>query len=133
APCAQLHRRCHPSGRAEIRVQAQSEDRHARDKRCAVNGFCPDGYVPAREAIAMAAQYWFPERAAALERASVAARETTSDNSSAALARALSSPPIPDSLQHEFQDIVNQTVHRLRNVLQQAKLKAYYFGDLGSR
>jgi hypothetical protein len=34
-------------------------------------------------------------------------------------------------LQHEFQDIVKQTVHRLRNVLHQEKLKAYYFGDSG--
>jgi hypothetical protein len=34
-------------------------------------------------------------------------------------------------LRHEFQDIVNQTVHRLRNVLHQEKLKAYYFDDSG--
>jgi hypothetical protein len=98
-----------------------------------VNGFCPDGYVPAQEAIVRAAQYWFPERFAALERAAEPPSETKPGNSLEALARALSPlPVIPDALrQHEFQDIVNQTVHRLRNFLHQEKLKAYYFGDDG--
>ena len=31
----------------------------------------------------------------------------------------------------EFQDILNQTVHRLRNLLHQGNLNAYYFEDLG--
>jgi hypothetical protein len=97
-----------------------------------VNEFCPEGYVPAQEAIMMAAQYWFPERCTALERAAAQLSKTKSDNSAEALARALSSPPvIPDALRHEFQDIVNQTVHRLRNVLHQEKLKAYYFDNTG--
>jgi hypothetical protein len=34
-----------------------------------VSVFCPEGYVPAPEAIGRAAEYWFPERFAALERA----------------------------------------------------------------
>ena len=96
-----------------------------------MNGFCPDGYMPTREAIVRAAEYWFPERIAALERAAAPQSETKPDNSSEAVARALSQPPgIPDALRHEFQDIVNQTVHRLRNLLHQGKLTAYYFGGL---
>jgi hypothetical protein len=99
-----------------------------------MNEFCPDGYVPARDAIVMAAQYWFPESSAALERAAAQLAETKSDNSTEALARALSSPPvIPDALRHEFQDIVSETVHRLRNFLHQGKLKAYYFEHDGCR
>jgi hypothetical protein len=96
-----------------------------------MNGFCPDGYMPTREAIVRAAEYWFPERIAALERAAAPQSETRADNSSEALARALSQPlGIPDALRHEFRDIVNQTVHRLRNLLHQGELTAYYFGGL---
>jgi hypothetical protein len=96
-----------------------------------MNGFCPDGYMPTREAIVRAAEYWFPERIAALERAAAPQSETKADNSSEALARALSQPlGIPDALRHEFSDIVNQTVHRLRNLLHQGELTAYYFGGL---
>jgi hypothetical protein len=94
-----------------------------------VNAFCPDGYVPTQEAIVRAAQYWLPERFAALERAGAPPSETKPDNSPEALARALSPPPvIPDALRHEFNDIVNQTVQRLRNLLHQSELTAYYFG-----
>jgi hypothetical protein len=97
-----------------------------------VSDFCPDGYVPTQEAIVRAAEYWFPERFAALERAAGPQSETKPDNSLEALARALSQPPgIPDALLHEFRDIVNQTMHRLRNFLHEGKLKAYYFGDDG--
>ncbi len=96
-----------------------------------MNEFCPDGYMPTREAIVRAAEYWFPERIAALERAEAPQSETRADDSSEALARALSQPlGIPDALRHEFHDIVNQTVHRLRNLLHQGELTAYYFGGL---
>ena len=38
--------------------------------------------------------------------------------------------PIPSALQQEFQDIANQIVYRLRGLLHQGKLTAYYFtGD----
>jgi hypothetical protein len=97
-----------------------------------VSDFCPDGYVPTQEAIVRAAEYWFPERFAALEGAAGPQSETKPDNSLEALARALSQPPgIPDALLHEFRDIVNQTMHRLRNFLHEGRLKAYYFGDDG--
>jgi hypothetical protein len=94
--------------------------------------FCPDGYVPLHEARFTAAKVWYPEQISALETAAAPPSETKPDNSLDALARALSQHPgIPDALRHEFQDIVNQTVHRLRNVLHQEKLKAYYFDDSG--
>ncbi len=82
-----------------------------------MNGFCPDGYLPTQEAILRAAEHWFPERFAALERAVAPPPETKPDNSLDALARALSHPPVPDELRYEFHDIVNQIVHRLRNFL----------------
>ncbi len=97
-----------------------------------MNRFCPDGYVPTQEAIVRAAEYWFPERFAALERAAAPQSETKPDNSLEALARALSQPSgIPDALLHEFRDIVNQTVHQLRSFLHRGKLKAHYFGHDG--
>jgi hypothetical protein len=96
-----------------------------------VNTFCPDGYLPAREAIVRAAAYCFPESFAALEIAAAPQSETKTDNGLEALARALSQPPvIPDALCHEFQDIINQTVHLLRNLLHQGELTAYYFSGL---
>jgi hypothetical protein len=56
-----------------------------------------------------------------------------SNDSLDALARALSQPPgIPDALRHEFRDIVDQTVHRLRSFLHQGKLKSYYFKDMAA-
>ena len=96
-----------------------------------MNGFCPDGYMPTRKAIVRAAEYWFSERIAALERAEAPQSETKADNSSEAVARALSQPSlIPHALRNEFQDIANQTVHRLRNLLHQSELTAYYFDGL---
>ncbi len=91
--------------------------------------FCPDGYMPTQEAIARAAEFWFSEKFTALERAAERQWETKAENSFEAAARALSQlPEIPDPLRHEFCEIVNQTVHRLRNLLHQSKLTAYYFG-----
>ena len=97
-----------------------------------MSDFCPDGYVPTQEAIVRAAEYWFPERFAALERAAAPQSETKPDNSLEVLARALSQPPgIPDAWRPAFEEIASQTVRRLRNFLHQGKLKAYYFGDDG--
>jgi hypothetical protein len=99
-----------------------------------VSGFCPDGYVPTQGAIVRAAEYWFPERIAALERAAAPPSETKPDHSLEALARALSPPSvIPEALRHEFQDIVSETIHRLRNFLHRDQLKAYYFENDGCR
>ena len=83
--------------------------------------------MPVQEAIARAAEYWLPERFAAVEEAAAPQSETSLD----ALARAPSQPTvIPDALRHQFHDIVNPTVHRLRNSTP-GKLKAYYFEDNG--
>jgi hypothetical protein len=45
-----------------------------------VSGFYPDGYVPTQEAIARAAEYWFPERFAALEIAAAPKPQAKPDN-----------------------------------------------------
>ena len=99
-----------------------------------MSGFCPDGYVPMQEAIGEAARHWFAERFSAVEAAVEAGAPATKDkpdNSVEAAVRAFSQASLPDPLQHEFEDIVRQTVHRLRDVLHQGKqLKAYYFGGL---
>jgi hypothetical protein len=68
---------------------------------------------------------------AAVERATGLQSKTKPDNYVEAATRALSSPQQPRALQREFQDILNQTVHRLRNFLHQGELKAYYFGKDG--
>jgi hypothetical protein len=86
-----------------------------------MSSFCPDGYVPVQDAVIIAAQYWFADRWAEIEKLAGGVAE---------LARALSRPPIPDALRDPCADIVTQTVHRLRNHLYQGLLKAYYFGGL---
>ena len=43
--------------------------------------------------------------------------------------RAFSQPQIPRVWQDAFENIARQTVQRLRNLLHQGKLKAYYFYD----
>jgi hypothetical protein len=111
-------------------------------RRLAVNGFCPDGYVRTQVAIARAAECWFPERFAALEKSFVAlesavAPQAKSDSSLDAVVRAFSHGPIPAAWQdgtwrHEFEDLWSQTAHRLRNFLYQGTLKAYYFSHDGS-
>ena len=92
--------------------------------------FCPDGYVPTREALVRAAQYFFSEQIAAIERAPSAGSETKPNNFADAVAQAFSRSQVLNTLRREFKNIVNQTEHRLRNFLHQGKLNAYYFdGD----
>jgi hypothetical protein len=93
--------------------------------------FCPDGYVPTREALVRAAQYFFSEQIAATERAPSAGSETKPNNFADAVARAFSRSQVLNTLQRDFRDIANQTEHRLRNFLHQGKLNAYYFDDNG--
>ncbi len=45
--------------------------------------------------------------------------------------RAFSTPQLPHPSQLKYQEIANETVHRLRNFLHQGNLEAYYFGDHG--
>jgi hypothetical protein len=102
-----------------------------RRKGREVTVFCPDGYVPTREALVRAAQYFFPEQIAAIERAPSAGTETKPNNFADAVARAFSRSQVLNTLQREFRKIVNQTEHRLRNLLLQGKLNAYYFDAYG--
>jgi hypothetical protein len=101
--------------------------------------FCPDGYVQAQDAIVWAALYWYPEQMAALETAmagELAINERPNDDVNALtpvekLARALRGPPsFSEGLRQQILDLVGQTEHRLRNVLHQGALTAFYFGGL---
>jgi hypothetical protein len=85
--------------------------------------FCPDGYVPAPDAVFAAAMFWFPEKVAALE--------TAETEHSFEIER--SSYPLPEKLRRAFEEIACHAVPRLRNLLHQGKLKAYYFTDEGCR
>jgi hypothetical protein len=96
-----------------------------------VSEFCPDGYLPTREAIVRAAECWFSDEFAALQSAAAPGSQTKSDNDLDAAVRAFSQPQFPDAWRHPFAEIASQTVYRLRNFLHQGKLKAYYFGDDG--
>src|SRR5262245_29160514 len=108
-----------------------------------MNGFCPDGYVPVQEAIVRAAEYWFPEGFAALEKSLAALERSGAPQSEAkpgsnldAVVRAFSQRQIPagwqdDAWRAEFADLWSQTAHRLRNLLHQDTMKAYYFDNSG--
>jgi len=98
-----------------------------------VSSFCPSGYVPSQTVIVEATQYWFADRLVELEETAAASSATQAAPKSGVdlLARALSQQQVPDALLRELADIVQQTIHRLRNFLHEGKvLKAYYFGGL---
>jgi hypothetical protein len=101
--------------------------------------FCPDGYVLAQEAILRAALCWFPEEISALEAA--AANELALNNRPDAdvnaltpvehLARALEpAASFSDGLRQQFVHLLTEAEHRLRNLLHQGALMAFYFGGL---
>ena len=99
--------------------------------------FCPDGYVPLHEAMFTAAKVWYPEQISALETAAAPVPElqTKPNNSLDAAVRAFSQP-IPaawqdDAWRHAFANIWSETAHRLRNLLHQDTIKAYYFDNNG--
>jgi len=96
----------------------------------AVSQFCPDGYLPMRDAIVTAAQRWFVEEIAAFDRA-VEDQAKIDDAGKAggdSMDRALSqAQPV---MQMVAADIYQQTVDKLRNLLHLGKLTAYYFGSL---
>jgi hypothetical protein len=97
-----------------------------------MSDFCPDGYLSSQEATFRAAKFWFPEQMAALETAATPISQTKADSSLDAAVRAFSQPQVSDVWRRAFEEIVNQTVRRLRNFLHQGTLKAYYFGNDGS-
>jgi hypothetical protein len=102
-----------------------------------VSSFCPDGYVLTQVAILEALAHWFPERLAESGIPGTA-NLTTEDrkrNQSGveSLANALAQRPISSELQQTLEDLLPETVHRLRNIPYQGKrLTAYYFGSLFS-
>jgi hypothetical protein len=83
-----------------------------------------------------AAGCWFGEEWHALWKTATSQSATKSDNNFDAVVRALSQSPIPAACQdqnwrNEFASIWSQTAHRLRNLLHQDTLKAYYFDNDG--
>jgi hypothetical protein len=75
----------------------------------------------------MVAKFWFPLQIAAPERGTESQSETKLDNCIDAAVSALLPPQVLDALHIAL----NETAHRLRNLLHQGELKAYYFGSDG--
>ena len=86
--------------------------------------FCPDGYVSTPNALARAAEAWFPEQFSTLEIASEPQPEAKPESPFDALVRAFSQPRIPDVWLSALEKIISPTVHRFRNYLHQGKLEA---------
>jgi hypothetical protein len=97
-----------------------------------MSDFCPEGYLRTPDAILRAAEYWYPDKIAALQTAEASEAQPRSKNDVEAAVRAFSQPHVASALQHAFDEIANQTVHRLRNLLHQGSLNAYYFASDGS-
>jgi len=91
--------------------------------------FGPDGYLATVKAIAAAARRWFADRFATLENAAVSQQGRELESPIEKAVRIFSQPPIPDDLRKAFEEIKNETVHRLRNLLHQGKLHGYYFDN----
>ncbi len=89
--------------------------------------FCPDGYVPMLKAIATAAQHWFAQQFTALEDAKPSQEEMKPESPIEKAVRIFSEPPVPHEWRQPFEEIAIQTVQRLRDVLHQGRLHAYYF------
>jgi hypothetical protein len=106
---------------------------------CVMRPFCPDGYLLAQEAVLNAALCWFPEEISALmtaAEAELAINKKANDDVGVVmpveeLARVLAlAPSISDGLRRQFVHLFTQTEHRLRNLLHQGALTAFYFGGL---
>ena len=93
--------------------------------------FCPDGYLPTRDAVVRAAQSWFPDKFAALEPTAAPEKQTEPKNGLEAAVRIFSQPSIPDAWRHAFEEVSVPTVSRLRNFLYQGTLQTYYFSHDG--
>jgi hypothetical protein len=97
-----------------------------------MSDFCPEGYLRTPDAILRAAEYWYPNKIAALQTTEASEAQPKSKNDMEAAVRAFSQPHVASAWRHAFDEIANQTVHRLRNLLHQGTLNAYYFADEGS-
>lgn len=89
--------------------------------------FCPDGYLATAQAITDAARCWFPERFAAPEKTATSQQEVELEGPIERAVRIFSQPLIPDDWRQAFE----ATVNRLRNLLHEGKLQAYYFDNDG--
>jgi hypothetical protein len=89
--------------------------------------FCLDGYETTRNGIATAAQRWFAEQFETLKKTTASESEAKPQDPIEQAVRAFSWPQVPE----EWRQIATQTVHRLRNLLHQGKLNAYYFDNDG--
>ena len=100
--------------------------------------FRPDSYVRAQEALFRAAPEWFAEQMAALKIAALSELGKDEPNDRNAFtpiefARILGQSSISQGLRQQFEDILTQTEHRLRNLLSQGVLAGYYFGVQSGR
>jgi hypothetical protein len=86
--------------------------------------FGPDGYMPLQQAVFIAAKFWFPKEVASLE-------TVVLEKIGQEVVHIHSYPQLPDEVRRPFEEIAVQTVPRLRNLLNQGKLKAYYFKEDG--
>jgi hypothetical protein len=104
---------------------------NARWKSHSMTDFCPDGYVSTPDAIAIAAERWFPKQFSTLEITSGSQPAVKPESPIDVAVRAFSQPQVPEVWLHAFSEIASQTVHGLRNFLHQGELDAYYFANDG--
>ena len=108
-----------------------------------MSDFRPDGYLPVYQALFRAAENWFSEQWNALSQAA-SSLPNPKDNSSPkpnsieAAVQAFSQSAIPpawqdDNWRREFLNLWTQTANRLRNLLHQGTIKAYYFDNNGQQ
>ena len=97
-----------------------------------MNDLCPDGYVPTEKAIARALERWFPEQFNQFVVAMESQPASRPEGHIEQAVQAFSPPQIPGVSRDAWENIVSQTVHRLRNLLHQGKLNSYYFDSYGS-
>ena len=93
--------------------------------------FCPDGYLPLSAAIATAARRWFAERLTAFEKTATSQQGAKLETPIEKVVRIFSQPLIPDGWRQALEEIMKETVHRLRSLLHEGKLHGYYFENDG--
>lgn len=97
-----------------------------------MSDFKPEGYLRTQDAIIKAAEHWFGNKIAALQATEASQPQPKSKNDIEAAIRAFSQPHVAQAWPRELEDLASQTVHRLRNLLHQGTLNAYYFLADGS-
>ena len=95
-----------------------------------MSSFRPDGYVSTREAMFEAGVHWHAEQFAALE--AFAAADSSTEGVEAQSHASSRHHRISPEMQQMYATIVPKIVNRLRNILHDKQLTAYYFGGLFS-